>query len=122
MPKRNAGYGAAGRVNILKKVKVRTTWNFYPGGFRDKELRFLTWRDVDFRNHALRVTAKPQYDFEPKNKEEREVPVPESLLDLLKAHKERQHGHPTVLYFQHPAERQTRSTTTSSKNLRTALV
>ncbi len=30
MPKRNPGYGAAGRVNFLKKVKVGKTWNFYP--------------------------------------------------------------------------------------------
>ncbi|MHB1936077.1 MAG: hypothetical protein ACYCOR_05780 [Acidobacteriaceae bacterium] len=30
MPKRNPGYGAAGRVNILKKVKVGAIWNFYP--------------------------------------------------------------------------------------------
>ncbi len=72
---------------------------FLMSGLRDKELRFLTWRDVDFRNHALRVTAKPQYEFKPKNKEEREVPVPESLLALMKAHKERQHGHPNNLVF-----------------------
>jgi integrase len=68
-------------------------------GLRDKEVRYLTWRDVDFRNQAVRVTAKPQYDFKPKNKEEREVPVPQSLLDLLLAHREKQRPHPSGFVF-----------------------
>jgi integrase/recombinase XerD len=68
-------------------------------GFREKEVRYLTWRDVDFRNQTIRVTAKPQYDFKPKNKEEREVPVPQSLLDLLQAHREKQSSHPSGLVF-----------------------
>jgi integrase len=68
-------------------------------GFRDKEIRYLTWRDIDFRNQAIRVTAKPQFEFKPKNKEEREVPVPQSLLELLKAHREKQRAHPAGLVF-----------------------
>lgn len=53
-------------------------------GFRDSEGRFVTWRDVDFKHLAVRVTAKPHWGFHPKNWEEREVPVPEKLIDLLK--------------------------------------
>ncbi len=30
MPKVNPGYGSAGRVNILKKVKVNGAWNLCP--------------------------------------------------------------------------------------------
>jgi integrase/recombinase XerD len=56
-------------------------------GFRDAEGRFITWRDVDFRTKAVRVTAKPQWGFQPKNWEEREVPVPEKLITLLRAYK-----------------------------------
>jgi integrase len=56
---------------------------------RDKEVRYCTWRDVDSRNHSVRVTAKPQWGFKPKNKEERAIPIPESLVAELKAHKER---------------------------------
>lgn len=59
-------------------------------GMRKKEVRYCTWRDVDFQNHVVRVTAKPQWGFKPKNKEEREIPVPEALLAELNAHKERQ--------------------------------
>lgn len=52
-------------------------------GFRDAEGRFVTWRDVDFRQSAVRVTAKPRWGFHPKNCEEREVPVPQKLIMLL---------------------------------------
>src|SRR6185312_2403287 len=56
-------------------------------GFRDAEGRFVTWRDVDFRNCAVRVTAKPHWNFHPKNWEEREVPVPQRLIKLLQSFK-----------------------------------
>jgi integrase len=75
------------------KPEERTLYLFYLlTGMRDKEVRYCTWRDVDFHSHVVRVTAKPQWGFKPKNKEEREIPVPASLLTELKAHKERQAG------------------------------
>ncbi len=68
-------------------------------GFREKEMRYLTWRDIDFQNQAIRVTAKPQYGFKPKNKEEREVPVPQALLDLLVNHRQQLAPHANGLVF-----------------------
>lgn len=56
-------------------------------GLRDKEMRYLTWRDIDFRTQVIRVTRKPFYGFKPKNKEEREVPVPASLIAAVKKYK-----------------------------------
>jgi integrase len=53
-------------------------------GFRDAEGRFVTWRDVDFKQLAARVTAKPQWGFRPNNWEEREVRVPQKLIALLR--------------------------------------
>src|SRR6202140_993564 len=52
-------------------------------GFRDAEGRFVTWRDVDFKHMAVRVTAKPHWGFQPKNWEEREAPVPQKLVTIL---------------------------------------
>ena len=52
-------------------------------GFRDAEGRFVTWRDVDFKHMAVRVTAKAQWGFHPKNWEEREIPVPQKLIAIL---------------------------------------
>jgi integrase/recombinase XerD len=48
-------------------------------GLRDQEVRYLLWRDIDFRHNLVRVTAKPQWEFTPKNWEERAVPLPEGL-------------------------------------------
>lgn len=84
------------------KPEERTLYLFYLlTGMRDKEVRYCTWRDVDFRTHVVRVTAKPQYGFTPKNKEEREIPVPASLIAELEAHKTRQNGNanPNNLVF-----------------------
>src|SRR5260370_17787238 len=50
-------------------------------------MRYLTWRDIDFRTQVIRVTRKPLYGFKPKNKEDREVPVPASLIAALKKYK-----------------------------------
>ena len=35
-------------------------------GLRDQEIRFLLWRDIDFKANVVRVTAKPQSGFTPK--------------------------------------------------------
>jgi integrase len=68
-------------------------------GFRDREVRFLTWRDVDFRNCVVRVTAKPAWGFKPKNWEERAVPLPSDLIAQLKELKERRNARPADLVF-----------------------
>jgi integrase/recombinase XerD len=68
-------------------------------GVRDKEMRYLSWRDVDFRTHVIRVTGKPLFGFKPKNKEEREVPVPASLMDSLKKYRGTKKVHPDSLVF-----------------------
>jgi integrase len=73
------------------KAEEKTLFLFYLlTGMRDKEVRHCTWRDIDSRNHVVRVTAKTKWGFKPKNKEEREIPIPASLVAELKAHKERQ--------------------------------
>lgn len=58
-------------------------------GFRDREIRYVTWRDIDFRNCVVRVTAKPVWKFKPKNYEERAVPVPAALIEQLRELKEK---------------------------------
>jgi integrase len=61
-------------------------------GERDKEIRHTAWTDIDFARKCVRVTAKKQLGFKPKDKEEREIPVPSSLLTALKEYKARQSG------------------------------
>lgn len=55
-------------------------------GFREQEVVHLFWDDINFTLNTVRVTAKPDLGFSPKRWEEREVPVPQRLTLLLKAH------------------------------------
>jgi len=58
-------------------------------GLRELEVVHLFWTDVSFELQTVRVTAKPALGFYPKRWEEREVPIPVQLIDLLKAHTRR---------------------------------
>jgi integrase/recombinase XerD len=53
-------------------------------GLRELEVVHLTWPDINFALNTVKVTAKPDLGFSPKRWEEREVPVPKALMDLLK--------------------------------------
>ena len=87
-------------------------------GERDKEVRFTAWRDIDFRRGTVRVTAKPQLGFKPKNKEEREIPVPSALLGALKDYKNRQQGpNPYNLVFPTEAGRPDKNFESKLKNI-----
>jgi len=68
-------------------------------GFRDREVRHVAWRDMDFRNSVVRVTAKPLWGFGPKNWEERAVPLPSALVEQLKTLRQRRNGLPSQLVF-----------------------
>jgi integrase/recombinase XerD len=68
-------------------------------GFRDQEIRYVMWRDVDFKSHTVRVTAKPQWGFTPKNWEERSVPLPAGLIARLRKLKSERNALPSQLVF-----------------------
>jgi integrase/recombinase XerD len=63
-------------------------FNFYlKTGERNQEVMYTCWSDIDFDQGVVRVRAKPEYGFSPKNYEEREIPVPRDLMEELKAWK-----------------------------------
>lgn len=68
-------------------------------GLRDQEIRFLLWRDIDFRSNLVRVTAKPRWDFTPKNWEERVIPIPAGLVERLRQLKAERNAVPAQLVF-----------------------
>lgn len=68
-------------------------------GFRDREIRYVSWRDVDLRNFVVRVTAKPFWKFRPKNYEERAVPLPAAMIEQLRQLKARRNATPAELIF-----------------------
>jgi integrase len=55
-------------------------------GFREQEVVHLCWPDLQFGLNTIRVTSKPDLGFWPKRWEEREVPVPKPLIELLSGH------------------------------------
>ncbi|MFN2975439.1 tyrosine-type recombinase/integrase [Terriglobus aquaticus] len=56
---------------------------FLATSFREQEVTHCTWDDVDFRNKVISARSKPAYKFRLKDKEERSVPVPDSLIKEL---------------------------------------
>ena len=68
-------------------------------GFRDQEIRYVEWKDIDFRNHDVRLKAKPHWRFTPKNWEERVVPLPSGLIERLRKRKEARKATPNQLVF-----------------------
>ncbi|HEY6305606.1 MAG TPA: site-specific integrase [Candidatus Angelobacter sp.] len=61
-------------------------------GERDEEVQHTNWDDIDFVRQCVRVTEKKTFGFKPKDKEEREIPVPVALLQALKEYKGHQSG------------------------------
>jgi integrase/recombinase XerD len=60
---------------------------FLMTGMRDAEVRHTCWTDVSPRQF-VRVKSKPQWQFTPKNWEEREVPTPDKLMESLREYRQ----------------------------------
>jgi integrase len=54
-------------------------------GLREQEIMFLEWTDLNFDTGVLRIKGKPLWGFKVKDSEQREVPVPKDVLDMLRA-------------------------------------
>ena len=48
---------------------------------------YAYWSDLNLHNHTVRVTHKPDRGWTPKAYKEREIPIPQPLVDALKAYK-----------------------------------
>jgi integrase len=58
-------------------------------GVREQEAEYATWRDVDFEEKTYTVREKLDMGFTPKDKEEGSIPIPDLLVQLLRARRER---------------------------------
>lgn len=65
---------------------------FLQTGFREQEVGYLCWDDFNPRNNTLRVSEKKGLGFRPKTYQERTIPIPDELVDILQAHRKRQGG------------------------------
>jgi integrase/recombinase XerD len=60
-------------------------YKFFLGtGCRDKEVTFAAWQDINWDKGEYHVRRKDDVGFTPKSHESRTVPIPRSLLTLLK--------------------------------------
>lgn len=80
----------------LKKLFASMTeeeamrYKFFLGtGCRDKEVTFASWADIDFDKRTYHIRRKEDVHFSPKSHESRTVPLPDSLIGLLKARRKR---------------------------------
>ena len=69
--------------NPTEKLIFQT---FLMTGFRAREVATLTRTDINSQHNALRVRARPEYDFTPKSHETRDVVVPRRLIERLMKH------------------------------------
>jgi integrase len=51
---------------------------------REQEVQFATWADIDWDSKEFIVTGKPEVGFEPKDHEERRIPLSDDMLAQLK--------------------------------------
>jgi integrase len=61
-------------------------------GLREQELMYAEWGDVDKDASAFRVQGKRKWDFRVKDSEQREIPIPADLLEMLEEWKEKHKG------------------------------
>ena len=62
----------------------RLLWEFFLfSGFRDQEVTFSTWANLDLEKKIIYTRSLPDYGFELKDHEQRAVPLPDVLLFKL---------------------------------------
>jgi integrase len=66
-------------------------------GLRDQELRHAEFTDIDMHDKLFRVQGKPQYKFTVKDWEQRDIPIPDDLIDELKTWKKASKGRNLIL-------------------------
>ena len=82
-----------------KLLKASDEWlysiffTFLNTGMRKSELENLEWSDVDFNRRKIKITVKD--DWSPKTNE-REIPINDDLLEVLKKQKSSANGSPYV--------------------------
>ncbi len=96
-------------INLMLKVANENEKDlilfFLHSGFRDEEVAYAKWSDIDFEKGSINVFAKPEYDWKPKDSEYRkqDIVLHPGFLKRMQARKER--GHNSVLIF--PTEKGT---------------
>ncbi len=69
------------RLFAAANPEERMLFEFFLGtGLREGEVMHTTWRNIDFEGKVVSFRSKPEMGFRNKDKEERSVSVPDSLI------------------------------------------
>jgi integrase/recombinase XerD len=60
---------------------------FLQTGMREQEVTHCAWADINLARGIVSVRYKAEYGFNPKTYKGREIPIPDTLVTKLKAHK-----------------------------------
>jgi integrase/recombinase XerD len=69
---------------------------FLMTGFREQEVMYTYWSDVNLSAATVKITHKPDYGWTPKKYKEREVPIPTKLVESLRQHRAKANGSPLL--------------------------
>jgi integrase/recombinase XerD len=73
------------KLFAMMNDEEKARYKFFLGtGCRDKEVTFAAWNDIDFDKKTYHVRRKEDVGFTPKSHESRTIPLPDSLVALLK--------------------------------------
>jgi integrase/recombinase XerD len=76
------------KMFAVMNAEDRVRYRFFLGtACREQEVQYATWSDIDFERLEFHVRQKQDVGFTPKNHEKRTVPMPASLVNLLKERK-----------------------------------
>lgn len=62
---------------------------FLHTGFREQEVMYTSWSDINFSSQAIKLRHKPEYRWTPKAYKERTIPMAQQLLPLLREWKKK---------------------------------
>lgn len=76
------------RLFMAANPEERVVFEFFLGtGLREGEVMYTLWKNIDFIGGVVSVRSRPEMSFRIKDKEERSVPVPDSLIASMVARK-----------------------------------
>jgi integrase len=75
-----------GAMNDEEEIRYKF---FLGSGCRDKEVTFAAWNEIDFDKKTYHVRRKEDVGFTPKSHESRTIPLPDSLIALLRTRRKK---------------------------------
>jgi len=89
-------------LDILFKAcddKERLWFEFFlMTGMREQEVMYAYWSDINLKHATVRVSHKPDRGWTPKAYKEREIPIPTTLVESLKAWKAKADKNCTLVF------------------------